>query len=751
MPAAVPTQGTATVDSLAVALGALNPLLTLNAQVVQSSAAISGTCGSGLTATGSTLITGGSLGGILVGKGLVDHPAPNTIALNLAGVLVVLNEQSVSGDGKSSKSISVSAIHISLQNSLLSGLGLLTGDIVIGQSDASVQCPATPPPSANLVLTGSDSPDPVTTGARLTYSFAVSNHGPDTATAAVFSNTLPSGLGSIAASSSQGSCSSGSPVVCTLGNLASGQSVSISVSGVVTAAAGRLVDTATVTSGVTDPDGSNNSLTLETAMLGGGNQDPAADLGVAVTPDSSTVHMGEVVRCTVTIANQGPDAAPDVVLSGPLPQRAEIASVQASQGGCSTNGAVSCALGSLAPGKQATVKMVLAPVAPGVVTCAATVTSGLKDPDPSDNSGEASVEVVGTPTGTVDSCACRIDAAPAATLLFPYFEVDMDHAGGATTLISVNNASPVPHYAQVTLWSDWGIPTLSFTLALGPRDVQSINLRDVLRGALPASQCAGQSGSLTEAATRHIQAWHTGHPSPTQGTCASPVRTGNVATGYVTVDAVTRCSTSNPTEAGYFIAGGRGIASDDNVLWGDYILVDTDQKLAHGDPAVHIQAEPDTFRNHYSFYGSFVGGSGADDRQPLGTRYSSRFLSGGLFQGGTQLIIWRDAKVAHPAAVPCGTEPARMELSGLMYDEDGKSVGIPSSKQMAPWSTQKMSFGPGTFASPYPFGWVNLDLWHKGSPLFGDVAQGWVTTVLNAQQRFSVAFRAIRLDSACDF
>jgi len=36
---------------------------------------------------------------------------------------------------------------------------------------------------------------------------------------------------------------------------------------------------------------------------------------------------------------------------------------------------------------------------------------------------------------------CTIDAVPAATLLLPYFEVDLNNPNGLTTLFSVNNAS----------------------------------------------------------------------------------------------------------------------------------------------------------------------------------------------------------------------------------------------------------------------------------------------------------------------
>jgi hypothetical protein len=86
----------------------------------------------------------------------------------------------------------------------------------------------------------------------------------------------------------------------------------------------------------------------------------------------------------------------------------------------------------------------------------------------------------------------------------------------------------------------------------------------------------------------------------------------------------------------------------------------------------------------------------------------------------------------------------------MAYDEAGNGSAFASSTQAAPWSTQKMTLGGNSFPLAQAFGWVHLDLWHSGGGLFGDVAQGWVTTIMSAQRRYSVGLRAIRLDSACD-
>ena len=81
---------------------------------------------------------------------------------------------------------------------------------------------------------------------------------------------------------------------------------------------------------------------------------------------------------------------------------------------------------------------------------------------------------------------CTIDEVPAATLLLPYFDVDLGNPNGETTLFSINNASATAVLAHVVVWSDLSVPVLDFNVYLTGYDVQTINLRDILRsGVLP--------------------------------------------------------------------------------------------------------------------------------------------------------------------------------------------------------------------------------------------------------------------------
>ncbi|HUP23753.1 MAG TPA: hypothetical protein VNB06_12530, partial [Thermoanaerobaculia bacterium] len=92
-----------------------------------------------------------------------------------------------------------------------------------------------------------------------------------------------------------------------------------------------------------------------------------------------------------------------------------------------------------------------------------------------------------------------VDNVPAATLLLPRFEVEIGSAfspgNSLTTLFSVNNASDESVIAHVTLWSEWWVPVLDFSIYLTGYDVQTINLSDIINlGDLPNT---GPSNALS--------------------------------------------------------------------------------------------------------------------------------------------------------------------------------------------------------------------------------------------------------------
>ncbi len=86
--------------------------------------------------------------------------------------------------------------------------------------------------------------------------------------------------------------------------------------------------------------------------------------------------------------------------------------------------------------------------------------------------------------------AAPLPKTPGATLIIPYFEVDLDAPDGRTTLVSVGNAGE-PVVAHATVWSDRGIPVYAWNIYLGKDALATYNLRDILacrqRGADPGA------------------------------------------------------------------------------------------------------------------------------------------------------------------------------------------------------------------------------------------------------------------------
>jgi hypothetical protein len=90
-------------------------------------------------------------------------------------------------------------------------------------------------------------------------------------------------------------------------------------------------------------------------------------------------------------------------------------------------------------------------------------------------------------TSTAYANVCAYDAVPAATLLFPFVQYDYENEdSGDTTLFAITNVSDEAQIVHITVWTDFSVAILDFNITLTGYDVQTINIRDILRdGILP--------------------------------------------------------------------------------------------------------------------------------------------------------------------------------------------------------------------------------------------------------------------------
>jgi hypothetical protein len=375
-----------------------------------------------------------------------------------------------------------------------------------------------------------------------------------------------------------------------------------------------------------------------------------------------------------------------------------------------------------------------------------------------------------------------VSTQPGATLLLPYFEVDLAKSNGIDTVFSVNNASATAILGHVTLWTDMGVPVLNFNIYLTGYDVQQISLREVLKGNLPLTASAGQDPqdtrspkgifsqdinfasctqpasptppdifrlpppALPSATVTGLKNALTGKASTlTNNECAGSPST--LARGFVTVDTVNNCTGRLPDDVNYF----PNDVTFQNVMFGDYVYLDAAKSTSHAEPMVHIEAsttDPATTGGAYTFYGRLLGFNSADHREPLATEFAARYYNKGdkQFKDGTSLIVWRDPKQA-PASFACGSGPSWFPLdqeAAVAFDDQEHPDTL--SGNLFPAMAQRVDVS--TLAVPFGRGWFFFDL-----NLSSEDSQAWVATVHQGRSsdgRFSVGTRATPLDSATD-
>ncbi|HYC58526.1 MAG TPA: hypothetical protein VEK79_03085 [Thermoanaerobaculia bacterium] len=383
--------------------------------------------------------------------------------------------------------------------------------------------------------------------------------------------------------------------------------------------------------------------------------------------------------------------------------------------------------------------------------------------------------------------SCDIAVAPAATLLLPYFEVDLDNRVGQTTIFTVTNVTSVAQIARVTLWTDFAYPVFTFNLYLTGYDVHTIDLYDVLNGTIrttgrhgmgawvsPRGDLSKDNSALDESECGHLPETipqfqvERMHVAFTEGRVPGCDKVGSThwyAVGYATIDVVGNCGTAIPIDAEYFTNDLRF----DNALIGDYQSVDPGVDFAQASPMVHIRAIGERRRGRFTtnlprtFYGRFQGPArpNADARQPLPSTFAARWANGTATEFQTRFKIWREARTNAAATCRAYADNARLELAeSVVFDEDengegeqrepcpvttciGKpSIVLPATSLV---SIADDEIFPQDVIDTEASGWAYLNLNDYGFV----PRQAWVVVSMGAESRFTIEMDATPLGNGC--
>jgi hypothetical protein len=423
----------------------------------------------------------------------------------------------------------------------------------------------------------------------------------------------------------------------------------------------------------------------------------------------------------------------------------------------------------------------------------------------------------GSPLTTNNDNSCDIGVYPAATLLLPYFENDMTPVNsGVDTLFTVTNTSRLPQIAHVTLWTDWSYPILDFNLFLTGYDSVSLSTWDIIVGGIIAPNGSTPPGTSSSTPRGLFSAANTGNPLLNLANCTglpgfippqtlfdlrlalttgqAPSLCGSTrvgsphtrATGYITIDVTSRCSTSLPNDPTYFLTE----ILFDNVLTGDYAFLNKDTttgNFAGGNPLVHIRAIPEggpagtplvgaQTNLPYTFYSRYMNGQGViplnyDRRQPLPSVFSAHFIEGGPGGFNTNFKIWREGRTGPTTCNNAVSNSALAITEIIRFDMRENPMTYNNGVIISPSVPQNITL-PETSSSSsaggnYPpnnsgdtSGWMYLNL--NSGTTFGPMdnvthpafppprpSQNWVSINMFAEGRFATEFDATMLANGC--
>ena len=275
-------------------------------------------------------------------------------------------------------------------------------------------------------------PSTVQRGSTLSYQINVTNLGIVAASnVQVVDPPVPAGNTTFNSGLSSASCTqSGSQVICNVGTVTPGQTVTLTVTYNVLAQTPctgtiTLQNTATVTSSTTDPNATNNSATVSTTVTC-----PVATFLVSKTDNKTTATPGETLTYVITARNTSSTVATNVQLTDTLP--GNITFVSAS-GGILNGNVVTFVIGAMGSGQTIT-RSVVVTINSGVTN--GTILTNTAAIGSFQSQDTTTVQATATPTFTMTKTDGKTTATPGETLTYTIGVTNTSAVAGTNVVVT---------------------------------------------------------------------------------------------------------------------------------------------------------------------------------------------------------------------------------------------------------------------------------------------------------------------------
>lgn len=357
--------------------------------------------------------------------------------------------------------------------------------------------------SADLAIVKTHSTPDFTAGNNESYSLAITNNGPSDVSSYTIADTLDPDLTYVSANPSICGGSSGQNVTCTGGAIASGDTVTITLTVSVDAGVASGTDisnTATVATvaPTTDPTPGNNSSTVITTVV------DSTDLALTKA-HVGTFTAGATGDYTISIINNGPSNTPtnDVTVTDTLPANLTLDSYTGTGWTCTGTTDISCsyapALTSGATAPLLTLTVAVPADQQGEITNTATVSSTTDDPNLSNDtdSDTATIDVEADLTATKQAQGSLIAGEPVT------YRFEVTNNGGPSDATSVTITDDLQgHFTyQSFVGTGWDCSETSGTLTCILGSTLAVGSSSIVDVTLLVAQDAPNPTNNTAAVT----------------------------------------------------------------------------------------------------------------------------------------------------------------------------------------------------------------------------------------------------------